>query len=92
MSDGSNGNGKVWVFYLALVLISMICVPSLMRISGVDPDEHLEKGTFLYILIHDGRWIVFGIIGYFIAEMRFASKGLLKKGLEEWREWRERHQ
>lgn len=92
MNESNNGNGRVWAFYLVLVLVSMIFVPSLIRLSGVNPDEYLEKGTFLYILIHDGRWIVYGIVGYFIAEMRFASKGLLKSGLLELKEWRERHQ
>ena len=90
MKNGSNGNGRGWAFLLALVVVAVIFLPSLMQLSGVNPDEYLEKGTFLYILIHDARWIVYGIIGYFIAELRFASKGLFKRGLEEWREWRER--
>ena len=92
MRNARNGNGKGWACILVFVIVAVIFLPSLMRLSGVNPDEVIEKGTFLYIAIHDGRWIVYGIIGYFIAEMRFASKGLLKKGLEEWREWRERHQ
>jgi len=90
MRNAKNGNGKGWALVLVFVVVAVIFLPSLMRISGVNPDEYLEKGTFLYIVIHDGRWIVYGIVGYFIAEMRFASKGLLKRGLEEWREWRER--
>lgn len=78
-----------WVWALAIVCMAVftIYLPTLMRFSVIDLDDYVERGTFAYMLVHDHRWMVGAMLGYFIAELHKASKGLLKEGRKELREW-----
>ena len=78
-----------WVWALAIVCMAVftIYLPTLMRFSVIDLDDYVEQGTFTYMLAHDHRWMIGALVGYFIAELRFASKGLWKEGKRELREW-----
>lgn len=87
MNVPERGRRWVWALGLASMVVYMIYLPTLMRFSAIDLDDYVERGTFAYMLVHDHRWIVGALVGYLVAELHIASKGLFKEGKKELREW-----
>lgn len=90
MRGARSARGWAWAVVPAFVLVIVIFVPSLIRSSGVDLDEHVEPGTIWYMLVHDSRWMVGAMVGFMVAVLRESARGLLRNGVQEWREWRRR--
>lgn len=87
MTEQERERRWVWALVLVSMAVFVIYLPTLMRFSVIDLDDYVEPGTFWYMLVHDHRWMLGAMVGYFIAELHMASKGLWKEGKRELREW-----
>ena len=88
MTEPKKERGWAWALVVVGITAFVIFSPIFVHLPQVDLDEYVERGTFWYMLVHDSRWILGVLIGYLVAELRFACpKGMFKEGVKELKEW-----
>lgn len=84
---------KSTLIFISLILISIIIIiyfPYITHIAGIDLDDYIDPklNPIQYMFAKYHAWMVLIIIMYGIFVIADNSRGLLKSGMEEWREWR----